>query len=170
MTRSKPFLKKTLLLLLLLVLGTTAVIMGLACSANPTAPGFQAPVQTVQAGNWTLTPTLTFTPTVTSTVTTTPTLTYTPQPILTVTWGSFGAYSFSTPSAIAVQGTSSINVYVADTGNNRVEKFTNTGSLVTAWGAGGKGKGTINFTRPWRSIPAGRPFLWPGPIPSGFLT
>jgi sugar lactone lactonase YvrE len=92
---------------------------------------------------------VTYTATFTFTLTGTPTVTYTPKPILTVSWGDgFASTSFNNPSAIAVQNGSSIYVYVADTGNNRVEKFTNTGSLVTSWGAGGKGKGTINFTSP----------------------
>lgn len=136
MTRSESRVKKVLLLLLLLGLGATAVVLGLACSANPTGPNFVAPVQIVQAGNgtFTFTPTPTFT--VTSTITPTPTNSTTPLPVVTVTWGSFGTYPFNDPSAIAVQGTTLISVFVADTGNNRVEKFTNTGSLVTSWGAG----------------------------------
>lgn len=142
-------MKKVLLLFLLLALGATALVIGLACSANPTGPGFQAPVLTVQAGNPTLTPTATYTFTMTFTITGTPTITSTPNPFVTVTWNNaFGSYSFNSPSAIAVQNSIPGCVYVADTGNNRVEKFTNTGSLVTSWGAGGKGKGTINFTSP----------------------
>lgn len=142
-------MKKVLLLFLLLALGATALVIGLACSANPTSPGFQAPVLTVQAGNPTLTPTATYTFTMTFTITGTPTITSTPNPFVTVTWNNaFGSYSFNSPSAIAVQNSIPGCVYVADTGNNRVEKFTNTGSLVTSWGAGGKGKGTVNFLAP----------------------
>ncbi len=142
-------MKKVLLFLLLTVLGATAMVIGLACSANPTGANFQAPIQTVQAGNPTLTPTFTPTFTMTFTITPTPTSTVTPLPQLTVSWGTgFGSYSFKNPSGIAVQNSPSVYVYVADTGNNRVEKFTNTGSLVTSWGAGGKGKGTINIPSP----------------------
>jgi hypothetical protein len=106
-------------------------------------------LQTVQAGNPTLTYTPTFTFTPTTTVTSTPTNTYTPNPYVTASWNSaFGGVTFNQPSALAIQNSTSIYIYVADKGNNRVEKFTNTGSLVTSWGAGGKGKGTINFTSP----------------------
>ncbi len=142
-------MKYSLILLLMLGLGATAVLIGLACSANPTGPSFQAPLQTVQQGNPTLTftPTPSFTPTTTSTGT--PTITNTPNPYVTVSWNTaFGGVTFNQPSALAVQNSPSIYLYVADKGNNRVEKFTNTGSLVTSWGAGGRGKGTINFNTP----------------------
>ena len=142
-------LRNGLLLLLLACLGVSAVVLGLACSANPTGPTFTAPLQTVQAGNPTLTFTPTFTFSPTATVTGTPTVTNTPNPYVTVSWTSaFGSSSFNHPSALAVQNFPAIYLYVADTGNNRVEKFTNTGSLVTSWGAGGKGKGIINFNSP----------------------
>lgn len=149
MTRKKSSMKNVLLLLLLSGLGLTALVIGLACSANPTGPNFQTPLQTVQAGNPSLTPTVTYTFTMTFTITPTPTFSVTPLPVLTVSWSDgFGSYNFKDPSGIAVQNGSSIYVYVADTGNGRVEKFTNTGILVTSWGAGGKGKGTISFPTP----------------------
>ena len=142
-------MKKILVLFLLLGLGLTALVVGLACSANPTGPNFQTPLQTVQAGNPSLTPTVTYTWTMTFTITPTATYSATPLPAVTTTWNNgFGSNNFKNPSAIAVQNGSSIYVYVADTGNNRVEKFTNTGSLVTSWGVGGKGKGTISFFTP----------------------
>lgn len=142
-------MKKILVLFLLLGLGLTALVVGLACSANPTGPNFQTPLQTVQAGNPSLTPTVTYTWTMTFTITPTATYSATPLPAVTTTWNNgFGSNNFKNPSAIAVQNGSSIYVYVADTGNNRVEKFTNTGSLVTSWGVGGKGKGTVAFSTP----------------------
>lgn len=149
MTRKKSSMKNVLLLLLLSGLGLTALVIGLACSANPTGPNFQTPLQTVQAGNPSLTPTVTYTFTMTFTITPTPTNSATPLPVVTTTWDNgFGSNNFKNPSAITVQNGSQVYVYVADTGNSRVEKFTNTGSLVTSWGAGGKGKGTVNFPTP----------------------
>jgi DNA-binding beta-propeller fold protein YncE len=35
-------------------------------------------------------------------------------------------------------------VYVADSGNNRVEKFTSNGTFITKWGSFGKGEGQFN--------------------------
>ena len=46
---------------------------------------------------------------------------------------------FSHPTDIAVD--SSGNVYVVDQGNNRVEKFANTGAYATQWGSFGSGNG-----------------------------
>ncbi|MGA2791297.1 MAG: 6-bladed beta-propeller [Candidatus Bathyarchaeia archaeon] len=73
-----------------------------------------------------------------------------------LTWGSPGAGNgqFSIPDGVAVD--SSGNVYVADYQNSRVEKFTSTGTYVTAWGctnagngcsSGGSGNG--QFSGPW---------------------
>ena len=33
------------------------------------------------------------------------------------------------------------NVFVADEGNNRIQKFTNTGTFIRTWGTGGSGNG-----------------------------
>src|SRR5262245_30897493 len=56
-------------------------------------------------------------------------------------WGSPGSGDgqFSKPAGIAVDGSG--NVYVADTGNNRIQKFTNTGTFLTKWGSFGSGDG-----------------------------
>ena len=50
-----------------------------------------------------------------------------------LTWGSLGAGNgqFHYPRGVAVD--SSGNVYVADRSNNRVEKFTSTGTYITQW-------------------------------------
>ena len=40
---------------------------------------------------------------------------------------------------------SSANVYVADTGNNRIQKFTNTGDFITKWGSLGEGDGQLKI-------------------------
>ncbi|PYM03608.1 MAG: hypothetical protein DMD82_16510, partial [Candidatus Rokuibacteriota bacterium] len=39
------------------------------------------------------------------------------------------------------------NVYVADLGNNRIQKFTNSGAYLTQWGSSGIGDG--QFDRPF---------------------
>ena len=49
------------------------------------------------------------------------------------------------PMGIAVD--SSGNVYVADSYNNRIQKFTPDGQFVTKWGSGGSGDG--QFMEPW---------------------
>jgi len=56
-------------------------------------------------------------------------------------WGSFGTEDsqFDRPRGIAVD--SDGNVYVADSGNNRIQKFTSTGIFLDKWGERGNGEG-----------------------------
>ena len=56
-------------------------------------------------------------------------------------WGSEGSGDgqFKGPSGVAVD--SSGNVYVADGGNNRIQKFRSDGSFIRAWGTHGFGDG-----------------------------
>ncbi|HLD83394.1 MAG TPA: 6-bladed beta-propeller [archaeon] len=56
-------------------------------------------------------------------------------------WGGHGSVDgqFNAPSDIAVD--SSGNVYVADTGNNRIQKFDSSGHYMTQWGSPGSGDG-----------------------------
>ena len=42
------------------------------------------------------------------------------------------------------------NVYVADTANNRIQKFDSNGKLITKWGTEGSGQG--QFKRPKGSV------------------
>lgn len=133
-------MKKTSLALFL-TLVMASLIWNWSCSNNPAGAGnFQAPVLTVVSINtpFTDTYTPTFTATPTSTVTNTPTSTATPYAVSTWT-------GFSSPSAIAVDGNG--KVYVADTGNNFIERFNSNGVLDITWGEGGL-KGKVGYTSP----------------------
>lgn len=127
--------KKLFILLLLSMPALGALLLNLSCSATtPTAANnFQSPVQTIVAVNPSLTPTYTFTPTSTFTLTPTGTPTTTPTPFVATTWTGFNA-----PSGLAADGAG--NVYVADAGNNKVEKYYPTGVLNPSWGLSVKGK------------------------------
>jgi hypothetical protein len=61
----------------------------------------------------------------------------------TTNFGSPGSGDgqFNTPIGIATDGT---HLYVADTGNNRVQKFTTAGVYVTKWGTLGTGTSNLN--------------------------
>jgi sugar lactone lactonase YvrE len=141
--RERLKVKKALILLLLATPLLAALVLNWSCSAKtPTAAtNFQNPVQTIAAINPTLTftPTFTFTPTYTFTPTGTPTGTFTPYVTATPWTG------FNNPSGVAVDASG--NVYVADTGNNKVGKYTPNGLLVANWGAFGI-KGKVPYTGP----------------------
>jgi uncharacterized repeat protein (TIGR01451 family) len=68
-------------------------------------------------------------------------------PTFVRTWGSVGTADgqFIDPRGIATD--SSGNVYVVEYGNQRVQKFTSSGSFVTKWGSYGRGEG--QFIHPW---------------------
>ena len=54
--------------------------------------------------------------------------------------GLFGEHNFGYgPTGLATDGDG--NVYVADTWNHRIQKFTGDGAFVTAWGTRGSGNG-----------------------------
>jgi pimeloyl-ACP methyl ester carboxylesterase len=60
-------------------------------------------------------------------------------------WGSYGsgAGQFNFPAGLCVDDTG--NVYVADTGNHRIQKFTGTGTFVTQWGSNGTAPGQFRY-------------------------
>jgi len=64
--------------------------------------------------------------------------------------GGTGAGQFSFPEGISVDGT---GVYVADSGNNRVQKLDMSGSPTAAWGSAGSGNG--QFDQPWGMLATG---------------
>jgi hypothetical protein len=96
----------------------------------------------------TLTPTLTATPTRTPTATNTPATTPTTATAACGTFlGKFGRQGsgdgqFLDPEAVAVD--QSGNVFVADTGNHRIEKFTSTGTFLRQWGSMGSADGQFH--------------------------
>ncbi|MFA5414209.1 MAG: PKD domain-containing protein [Methanoregula sp.] len=59
-------------------------------------------------------------------------------------WGSdiHGDGSFQYPNGVAID--SSGNVYVADTNNNRIQKFSSTGAFLSKWGSEGSGDGQFS--------------------------
>jgi YD repeat-containing protein len=56
-----------------------------------------------------------------------------------------GGGQFSHPQAVAVDASG--NAWVADTENNRIEKFSSTGTFIAAYGT--KGTGVLQFSSPW---------------------
>jgi DNA-binding beta-propeller fold protein YncE len=60
-------------------------------------------------------------------------------------WGTrgSGAGEFSQPLGVAVDD-STFTVYVADTGNDRIQKFSTTGEFLDSWGAPGQRDGQFN--------------------------
>jgi hypothetical protein len=66
------------------------------------------------------------------------------------TWGGMGSADgqFDFPVGVATDGTG--NVFVADSANFRIQKFTNTGAFLTQWGSAGTGDGQFNgINGPW---------------------
>ena len=66
-------------------------------------------------------------------------------PVFSLKWGTSGSGNgqFNSPYGVAVDSSSG-NVYVVDTGNRRVQKFTSTGTYLTQWGSFGSGNGQFN--------------------------
>ncbi|MFH1897518.1 MAG: FlgD immunoglobulin-like domain containing protein [Candidatus Desantisbacteria bacterium] len=64
--------------------------------------------------------------------------------IMKTKWGSSGSGDgqFSYPFGVAVDATG--NVFVADTSNNRIQKFASDGRFITKWGSSGSGDGQFS--------------------------
>src|SRR5712692_485152 len=69
-------------------------------------------------------------------------------PTFITAWGSFGTGNtqFKTPVGVAVDTHG--NVYVADSNNNRIQKFTSNGDYITQWGNLGSGDGQFGVDSP----------------------
>ncbi|HPN63784.1 MAG TPA: SBBP repeat-containing protein [Candidatus Goldiibacteriota bacterium] len=68
------------------------------------------------------------------------------SPVAFVTkWGSQGSEDgqFNNPHGVAVD--SAGNVYVADSSNNRIQKFTSSGVFITKWGSYGNADGQFSY-------------------------
>jgi tripartite motif-containing protein 71 len=64
-----------------------------------------------------------------------------------LTFGSYGTGNgqFSNPNGIGLDAAG--NVYVADTGNNRIQKFSPSGEWIVSFGTAGKGEGEFTYPR-----------------------
>src|SRR5437762_516536 len=59
-------------------------------------------------------------------------------PVYLTEWGPFNF-----PNGVATDAAG--NVYVADAGNNRIQKFSSTGTYLTRWGSAGSGNGQFSY-------------------------
>ncbi len=68
-------------------------------------------------------------------------------PTLSLQWGGTGSGEgeFQYPTGIAIGAGG--NIYVADTGNDRIQVFSSTGTYVTRWGGSGTGNGQFRGPR-----------------------
>jgi DNA-binding beta-propeller fold protein YncE len=67
-----------------------------------------------------------------------------PQIRVVMAWGEHGSGpgEFNEPQGIAIDHNG--HVYVVDTGNSRIQKFTANGTFLTKWGSQGVGDGQFN--------------------------
>src|SRR5262249_17891833 len=76
-----------------------------------------------------------------TTISSTTTSTTIPACTFLLTWGvpGTGNGELSSPQGVATDGSG--NVYIADTGNDRIQKFDASGTFLTTWGSNGSGNG-----------------------------
>ncbi len=83
-------------------------------------------------------------------------------PVFTLTWGSPGSgdgqFSFPIGVAVDVSG----NVYVVDSENNRIQKFTSDGTFLLKWGSSGSGDGQFMYPAGIAIDPANNVFVVDG--------
>src|SRR2546425_1117346 len=124
-----------------------------ACKAatNPTPPGCGETTTTTTTATSTSAVTSSTTTTSTSTSTTSTTTsasTSTTEPpcSFVLQWGAPGSGNgeFINPTGIAIDGSG--DIYVADSGNNRIQKFDASGTFLTTWGSGGSGAGQFGLS------------------------
>ena len=74
-------------------------------------------------------------------------------------WGNSGSGNgqFSFPRAIAIDPVG--NVYVADAANDRIQKFTASGSFISTWGTSGSGDGQFSFPQGLDTDAAGNVYV-----------
>src|SRR5689334_11442667 len=74
----------------------------------------------------------------------TPALAGAQLPIYVTQWGSpgTGAGQFRAVAGVALDASS--NVYVVDSNNGRIQRFTNAGAFLSQWGTPGSGSGQFN--------------------------
>src|SRR5512141_2643329 len=123
--------------ILLVLISTAIVLYGAACGPIPTAPAAQPPTAATSSGAEAVS-------TQTPTAATGPTSTTQPtqSPVELVWTIPVEPKQSSIPDGVAVdrQG----NLFVADSGQDRIQKFDSEGHIITTWGSAGKGNGQFD--------------------------
>jgi DNA-binding beta-propeller fold protein YncE len=81
------------------------------------------------------------------------------EPVLLLRWGAFGHGPGQFENALGLGLDAAGNVYVADTGNNRIQEFTGSGVFITQFGSLGTGNGLFNTPTDCALDPTGTVFV-----------